>query len=81
VNAWAEYPEPNRDEAVNVALLHETERNEISLLCAAPPEKSMLFCLLPGQVCMLKLWLTKFFSDGHGDGHGVGDDDHSTRSA
>jgi hypothetical protein len=63
VNAPAEYPEPDEDEASNEALLHEPERYESALPCAPLPQKAVLFCPLPGQVRHLKWWLTKFFGD------------------
>jgi len=63
VNAAAEYPEPDEDEASNEALLHQPESNSRALPCAPPPQKAMLFCPLPGQVRHLKWWLTKFFTD------------------
>jgi len=64
VNESAEYPEPDEDEALNEALLHEPESLKSTLPCAPPPpQKAVLFCPLPGQVCHLKWWLTKFFAD------------------
>jgi hypothetical protein len=63
VNAPAEYPKPDADEASNEALLPEPERYDSALPCAPPPQKTVLFCPLPGQVRHLKWWLTKFFVD------------------
>jgi len=64
VNKSAEYPEPNKDEASNEALLHEPESLQSTLSRAPPsPQKVVLFCPLPGQVCHLKWWLTQFFAD------------------
>jgi hypothetical protein len=63
VNAAAEYPEPDEDEASNEVLLQEPESNSRALPCAPPPYKAVLFCPLPGQVYHLKWWLIKFFAD------------------
>jgi len=63
VNARVEYPEPEEDEASNEALLHEPERYKSALPRAPSPQTALLFCPLPGQVCHLKWWLTKFFGD------------------
>jgi hypothetical protein len=64
VNEPAEYPEPDEDEASNEALLQEPERNQSTLPRApSPPQKAVLFCPLPGQVCHLKWWLSNFFAD------------------
>jgi hypothetical protein len=46
-----EYPEPDKDKASNAALLHEPESDKSALPCSPPPQKAVLFCLLPGQVC------------------------------
>jgi hypothetical protein len=46
-----------------VALLHEPECDNSFLPSAPPPQKAVLFSLLPGQVRHLKWWLTKFFVD------------------
>ena len=59
----AEYPEPDEVEALNEALLQEPESNTCALPSAPPPQQAVLFCPLPGQVCHLKWWLTKFFAD------------------
>jgi len=59
----AEYPEADEDKASNAALFLEPESNESALPCAPPPQKVVLFCPLPGQVCHLKWWLTKLFAD------------------
>ena len=64
VNGLAEYPEPVQDEASNEALLHEPEGTQSTLPCAPPYQWAVLFCALPGHVCHLKWWLTKFFA-GH----------------
>jgi len=58
----AEYPEPDQDDASRETLLPE-ERNENAPPSAPPPHKGVLFCPLPGQVCHLKWWLTKYFAD------------------
>ena len=58
----AEYPEPDKDKASNEVLLHEPECIKTALPCASPPEKTVLFCPLPGQVRHLKWWLTKYFA-------------------
>jgi len=63
VNAAAEYPEPDEDEASNEALLHEPESHTRALPRAPSLQKAMLFCPLPGYVRHLKWWLTKFFAD------------------
>jgi len=63
VNESAEYPEPDKDNASNEALLHEPERLKSTWPRALPPQKAVLFCPLPGQVHHLKWWLTKFFVD------------------
>jgi len=63
VNEPAEYPEPDEDDASNAALLHEPESNQSAMPHAPPPQKAVLFCLLPGQVRHLKWWLTKCFAD------------------
>jgi hypothetical protein len=64
VNESAEYPEPNKDEASNEALLHKPESLKSTLpRTPPPPQKAVLFCPLPGQVRHLKWWLTKFFAD------------------
>jgi len=63
VNGSAEYPEPDKDEASNEALLHEPESLKSTLACALPSQMAVLFCPLPGRVRHLKWWLTKFFVD------------------
>jgi len=63
VNTPVEYSEPDADEALNEALRHEPDRYNCSLPCSPPPQKVVLFCPLPGQVCHLKWWLTKFSAD------------------
>jgi len=63
VNVSAENPEPDEDEASNEELLHEPESNNSALLHTPSPQKAVLFCSVPGQVCHLKWWLTKFFAD------------------
>jgi len=57
-----EYPEPDQDDILRETLLPE-ERTENAPPSAPPPQKAVLFCPLPGQVCHLKWWLTKFFAD------------------
>jgi len=51
----AEYPEPDEDEVSNEALLYEPDSNKYALPSAPPPQKTVLFCPLPGQVHHLKL--------------------------
>jgi len=63
VNEPAEYPEPDQDDESREALLLEQDRYENALPGAPPPQKAVLFCLLPGQVRHLKWSLTKFFAD------------------
>jgi len=62
VNETAEYPEPGKDYTSRETLLPE-ERNENALHNAPTPQKGLLYCPLPGQVCHLKWWLTKYFAD------------------
>jgi len=52
-NTPAEYPEPDKDEASNRALLYEPERYKSALPRAPPPQKPVLFCPLPRQVSHL----------------------------
>jgi len=63
VNESAEYPEPEEDEASNGALLHESESLKSTLPHALPPQKAVLFCPLPGQICYLNWWLRKLCGD------------------
>jgi len=63
VNAAAEYPELDKDEASNEVLLHNPRSNSPALTCAPPSQKAVQFCPLLGQVRHLKWWLTKFFAD------------------
>jgi len=64
VTKSAEYPEPDKDEASNEALLHEPESLKSTLRHAPPPpQKAVLLCPLPGQVRHLKWWLSQFFAD------------------
>jgi hypothetical protein len=58
-----EYRERDKDEASNEELLLESESNKSSLPSAPPPQKVVLICPLPGQVCHLKWWLTMFVAD------------------
>jgi len=58
----AEYPEPDQDDASRDTLLSE-ERNENAPASAPSPQMAVLFCPLPGEVCHLKWWITKFFVD------------------
>jgi len=59
----SEYPEPDEDNALRDALLPDRERHEHALPSTLPPQKAVLFCPLPGQICHLKWWLTKYFAD------------------
>jgi hypothetical protein len=64
VTESTEYPEPDEDEAWNEALLHEPDCLKSTLPRAPPPpQKAVLICPLPGQVCDLKWLLAKFFTD------------------
>jgi len=58
-----EYPEPDDDVVSNEALLHEPASDKCSSPSVSPPQKAVLFCLLPGPVRYLKRWLTQFFVD------------------
>jgi hypothetical protein len=57
----AEYPDRDKDEESNEALLHELEIIKSTLPHAPPSQKAVLFCPLPGQVRHLKWWLTMIF--------------------
>jgi hypothetical protein len=59
----AVYPEPEEDDASNVAHLHEPECITSTSPQVLPPQKAVLFCPLPVQVRHLKWWLTKLFAD------------------
>jgi len=63
VKAQAEYPEPDEDDKLREALLPKQERHENALPNAPPRQKAVLFCPLPGHVCHMKWWLTKYFAD------------------
>jgi len=63
VKELAEYPEPDKDEASNAALLLEHESSTGALPRAPPLQQAVLFSLLPGEVRYLQWWLTKFFAD------------------
>ena len=63
VNAQAAYPEPDKDEASNEALLHQRELYKSLLPCAPPLQMVVQFCTLPGQVCHLKWWFMMFFDN------------------
>ena len=63
VNEPAEYPEPNEDEALHGAPLHEPERYNSALPHTPPPQKEVLLCSLAGQVRHLKWWLSRSFSE------------------
>jgi hypothetical protein len=54
LNESAEYPEPDKDEASNEALLHQPKSLKSTLPHAPPPQKAVLFYPLPGQVHHLK---------------------------
>jgi len=58
----AEYAEPDQDDASRETLLPQ-ERNHHVLPSAPPPIQVVLFCPLPGLVCYLKWWLTKYSAD------------------
>jgi hypothetical protein len=59
-NPAAEYPEPDEDEASKQVLLHKPDIDSSALPCAPPPQNAVQFCSLPGQLCHLKWWLTKY---------------------
>jgi len=59
----AEYRKPDKDEASHEALLLEHESNTSALRPAPPPQKAVLFCPMPGEVCHLKWWLRKCSAD------------------
>jgi len=59
VNWDGENPEPNEDEALNEALLHNPESDTRALPPAPPPQHGVLYCRLPGHPRQLKWWLTK----------------------
>jgi len=63
INKSAEYPEPGEDEASIEALLHRSESIKNDLPCTPLPQKSVLFCPLPGEFRHLKWWLTKYLAD------------------
>ena len=58
----AVYPEADQDDASRETLFPE-HRHDNSPPCAPPPQKAVLCCPLPDQVCHLKWWITKFFAD------------------
>jgi len=63
VDEAAEYPKPDEDEASHEALLHKPGRYNSTFCPAPPPQKVVLFCPRPGDVCHLKWWLRKSFTD------------------
>jgi len=63
VNEPAEYPEPDQDDKLKEVLHPVQVRHDNALPSAPPLQKAVLFCPLPGQVCHLKWWLTKYFAD------------------
>jgi len=63
VKEHAEYPAPDKDQALHEALLHKPESNKSALPLAHPVQKAVLFRPLPGLVGHLKCWLTKCFED------------------
>jgi len=63
VNEHMEYPKPDEDNPLEATLLQKQERPENSLPSAPLPQRALIFCPLPGQVCHLKWWLTKYFAD------------------
>jgi len=63
VNAPAEYPEPEEDDASNEALLHAPESNECSLPGARSSQTAVLFCPLCALLRHLMWWLTKCLAD------------------
>jgi hypothetical protein len=63
VNEPAGYPEPGKDKASNEVLLPERESNQSGVPRAHPPQTSMLFCLLRGDIRHLKWCLSTFFAD------------------
>ena len=63
VNEHAEYPKPDEDHPLGVALFPGQERHDNAFPSTPPPQKVVLFCLFPGQVRHLEWWLTKYFAD------------------
>jgi len=61
-NEPAQSPEPDEDDASREMLIPE-QRNQNALPSATPPQQAVLFCPLPGLVCHLKWWLSKYFGD------------------
>jgi hypothetical protein len=63
VDEPAEYPGHDNDKALNEVLVHKPESDESALPRAPPLQKVVLFCQLPGQVCHLKWWQTRWLAD------------------
>ena len=63
VKEHAEYTETYQDNESREALLPEQDRYGNALPGASSPQNTVVFSLLPGQVCHFKRWLTKFFAD------------------
>jgi len=62
-NKPAEHPEPGHVDRSSEVLLPEQERHGNVLSSTHPPQKSVLFCSLRGQVRHLNWWLIKYFAD------------------
>jgi hypothetical protein len=54
VNAAAEHPEPDEDNASNEVILYAAESNSHAWPHAPPSQKAVLLSLMPGHVCHLK---------------------------
>jgi len=63
LNKPAEYPETDKYNPLSEALLLVQKNHDNALPSVPAPQKSMLFCHLPGQVHHLKYWLTMYFAD------------------
>ena len=58
-----EFPETDKDEASNEALLYEPESNKFPLPSAPHSQNAVLVCPFPAQVRHMKWLLTRFFAD------------------
>jgi len=55
----AGHPEFDKDDSSREMLLRE-ERNENALPSVSPPQKAVLLCPVPGELCHMKWWLMKW---------------------
>jgi hypothetical protein len=62
-NKFGEYPKPDTDESLHVALLHKSETKQSALPRAPPPPISVHFCLPLCQVRHLNVLLIMCFAD------------------